>query len=111
MDDCKERAVSVVLTTVATAEEGHRLARALVEQGLAACAQVGEPIRSFYRWQGALCEDSEVRVTIKTTAGQEAALLAFFQAHHPYEVPQFVSLCGRGSEAYARWVDESTGRG
>ncbi|MBI5278531.1 MAG: divalent-cation tolerance protein CutA [Burkholderiales bacterium] len=93
-----------VTTTVATAADAQRLARALVERRLAACVQVEAGLTSHYRWEGRVCEDAEVRLVIKTLPGCEAALRAFFDAEHPYDVPQFLAATLQGSEAYELWV-------
>jgi periplasmic divalent cation tolerance protein len=95
-----------VTTTVATAEEAARLAQALVDQRLAACVQVEPGFRSFYRWDGRLCDEAEVRLVIKTLPAIREALLAFFSAHHPYAVPQFLAATLEASDDYARWVSE-----
>ena len=56
----KRPEVRVVLTTVPDAEVGARLARALVEERLAACVNLVPGVRSFYRWQGRLEDAGEV---------------------------------------------------
>jgi periplasmic divalent cation tolerance protein len=99
--------ILTVTTTVATPEQGHALARQLLDSGLAACVQVDGGITSFYRWAGRSCEDPEVRLVIKTLPECEAGLYALFAAHHPYDVPQFVATPARASAAYAKWVRES----
>jgi periplasmic divalent cation tolerance protein len=103
-------ALRVVVTTVPRRELALALARAAVEHRLAACAQVDDrPITSVYRWDGALCEDTEWRLTFKTRADCEAALQALVQAQHPYAVPQWVVLPAQAEAAYGRWVWSETG--
>ena len=104
MQECKDRDILVVTTTVGSLPDGETLARALVERRLAACVQLEEGLRSFYRWEGRQCEDPEVRLTIKTLPECEAALLALFRELHPYELPQFVAVRMTASAAYAEWV-------
>lgn len=96
-----------VTTTVGSAEDARRLARAVLAQRLAACVQV-EPITSHYHWQGALHEDAEWRLVCKTTAAALAPLLAWLQAQHPYTVPQLVVQALQASSAYAQWVRQET---
>jgi len=96
--------ILVVTTTVGSVDAAHALARRIVEQRLAACVQVDQPVRSFYRWRGELNEDAEARLVIKTVAGAQPALQALFAEHHPYELPQFVATFAQASEGYARWV-------
>jgi periplasmic divalent cation tolerance protein len=97
----------VVLTTLGAGTEAVELARALVEEGLAACVNVLPPMRSVYRWKGAVEVDTEQQVVIKTTAAGVAALEARLRALHPYELPEFLVLTAGGSEAYLRWVAEA----
>jgi periplasmic divalent cation tolerance protein len=98
----------VVLTTTATAEEAQSLARGIVEGRLGACVQI-QAIRSIYRWQGALCDESEFRLSVKTRQAQFAALENFIRAHHNYETPEIVLIpITAGSVDYLQWVDEGT---
>lgn len=104
MQDCKDLDILSVTTTVATRADADRLGRAILQRRLAACVQVDEGLTSLYRWQGKDCEDTEVRLTIKTLPGCEAALQALFRQEHPYEVPQFLAVGMRASAAYLDWA-------
>ena len=104
MQDCKELDILSVTTTVGSPADAQQLAQELVGRRLAACVQVEAGILSFYRWDGDLCEEGEVRLVIKTLPACEAALQAFLAEHHPYDVPQFLAATLRASEAYAHWV-------
>ena len=106
MEDCKDRDILAVTTTVGSLADAQSLARAILDRRLAACVQVEEGLTSFYRWQGKECEDPEVRLTIKTLPECEQALQALFRDRHPYEVPQFLAVPMRAGEAYAAWVRE-----
>lgn len=98
-----------VFTTVATPEQADRLARAAVEQRLAACVQV-EAVRSTYRWQGAVECEPEMRLMFKTDQARHAALVALLRELHPYELPAIFALPVIGATAeYAAWVHESLG--
>jgi periplasmic divalent cation tolerance protein len=91
-------------TTVASLEDARRLARALLEQRLAACVQLDAGVQSHYRWQGALCAEAEVRLTIKTLPALLPHVQAFMAEQHPYEVPQLLWQTMAASPAYADWV-------
>jgi periplasmic divalent cation tolerance protein len=98
----------VVLTTVSSAEEAKRIARALVEERLAACVNISGGVESIYRWQGAVEQGSEILLLIKTHVEKLAALEAALLRLHPYDVPEFLVLAvDQGSEAYLKWLDES----
>lgn len=98
----------LVMTTVATREQAQTLARAMVERGLAACAQI-TAIESLYRWQGRIEHDAEWRLLFKTRAALYRALEAALLENHPYEVPAIHAIATvRAHAAYADWVEAST---
>jgi periplasmic divalent cation tolerance protein len=102
----------VVLVTTASAEEGARLGRTLVEERLAACANVIGPIRSIYRWQGAVEEAEEYLVLLKARAADVAALEGRVKALHSYDVPEVLALpVAAGSAPYLAWLADATQRG
>ena len=94
----------VLHTTVASLEQARTMARTLVGQRLAACAQIA-PIESFYHWDGALCNEAEYRISFKTAAQCYAALERAIRALHPYELPAIYSLAvDQAFPPYADWV-------
>jgi periplasmic divalent cation tolerance protein len=104
MDERQDTDILIVTTTVAVRADAERLARGLLERRLAACVQLVEGLTSFYRWEGSVGQDAEVRVTIKTTVAKRAALLAYFDENHPYDLPQFVAWRAEASARYGGWV-------
>lgn len=108
MDHPEASQVLSVSTTVASRSDALRLARGLVEARLAACVQIDDGLTSVYRWEGRLCEDAELRLTLKTAPGRLQAIQAYFAEHHPYEVPQFLVSTMQASEAYGRWARDET---
>jgi periplasmic divalent cation tolerance protein len=98
----------VVLVTTPSADAA-RIARALVEQGVAACVNQVGGIASVYRWQGAVEESVETLLVIKTRAERYPALEAAVRALHPYEVPEIIALpVAHGATNYLQWITEST---
>jgi periplasmic divalent cation tolerance protein len=96
-----------VITTVSTREEARTLARSLVEQGLAACAQISE-IESFYCWDGVLQQHGEFHVLFKTTAARYGEVEAALYSAHPYELPAIHAFpVAVAEQGYAKWVAES----
>jgi periplasmic divalent cation tolerance protein len=101
----------VVLVTAADAEEGTRIGRTLVEERLAACVNVLGPLRSVYRWQGAVEEAAEHLLLVKARAADLPALEARVRALHSYQVPEVLALrVTAGSAPYLAWLAESTAR-
>lgn len=98
-----------VYAVFADAEEAGRIARLVVEERLAACANVLGPCRSVYRWQGAVEEAQEVPAIFKTAAGRAQALIGRIAELHSYEVPAaIVWPISQAVPAYAEWVEAET---
>jgi periplasmic divalent cation tolerance protein len=99
------------MTTVAASFDAAAFARELVELRLAACVNIIGPITSVYRWHGAVEEDREQLLLIKSVDANIADLRRELLARHPYEVPEFVvTPIGETSDAYGAWLLESTTR-
>jgi periplasmic divalent cation tolerance protein len=99
--------LAVVLTTLGADTDAPALARILVTEGLAACVNVLPRMVSVYRWQGAVEQESEQQLVIKTALDRIEPLQARLRALHPYELPEFVVLQATASDAYAAWVREA----
>src|SRR4030042_5712608 len=95
----------VVLVTLRSAEAAAKLARALVEEHLAACGNVVESIRSIYRWQGRVQDEPEALLILKTTAEKLQALKDRVIELHSYEVPEVIALpLSDGHQPYLEWI-------
>jgi periplasmic divalent cation tolerance protein len=104
--------IITALTTAPSAEAGTRLVRALVEKRVIACGTVLPGAVSTYWWQGAIAEEDEVVVVMKTTAARWRELAGSLPALHPYEVPELIALpVVDGHPAYLAWVRAETGGG
>jgi len=103
-----ERAM-LVLVTAPTAEKAAELARSLVSERLAACGNVVPGLRSIYRWEGAVQDEPEALLLLKTTADRFEQLRDRVLALHPYQVPEVVALSiEAGSRAYLEWIAKET---
>ncbi len=99
----------VVLTTVASDEEGIALVRALLERRLVACGTLLPGARSIYRWEDKIADEREVVVLLKTRSGTVEALKAAFEELHPYKVPELLAMpVGAGLEKYLGWIVSET---
>lgn len=99
----------VVLSTAGSRDEAERLATALVDERLAACVNLVEPLTSIYRWQGKVERASEVLMVIKTRRARAARLVARLRALHSYDVPEAIVLpIVAGAAPYLRWVMAET---
>lgn len=109
--DSSDPGVRVLLATAPDADVAARIARALVEERLAACANLVANVRSIYRWQGRVEDESEVMLILKTRTERVAALAERLRALHPYEVPELLVLSVEsGLAPYLDWVRAETAR-
>ena len=98
----------VTLCTVPDRESGERIAKALVEERLAACVNVVPGLTSVYRWEGKVEEASEALLLIKTAASKFEALKKRVQELHPYDLPEIIALSvTAGSSDYLKWITDS----
>ncbi len=103
--------VSILLTTVDSAEKAREIARAAISERLAACVQI-TPVVSHYVWKGELCEAQEHLLQMKHLRRDYPALAAFVRGLHPYETPEMVRIDSAEADPdYVRWLSESTRRG
>jgi len=99
----------IVLVTAPDEDSGVRIGRTLVEERLAACANLVGPIRSIYRWQDKVEDAAEHLLIIKTRASLYTALEKRVKELHPYEVPEIIAVkIERGLPQYLSWIHEST---
>jgi periplasmic divalent cation tolerance protein len=95
----------IILCTCPDDTTAERLARGLVTERLSACVNVLPGIRSIYRWQSAVEDEAEVLLVIKSTGDAYAALESWLTRHHPYDVPEIVSLpTSHVAAPYLAWL-------
>lgn len=100
---------SVVLVTAPSLEVGEEIGTQLVEQKLAACANILPNIVSIFSWRGEIQKDSEVMLVIKTRGELFEQLTAAVEALHPYETPEIIGLpILAGSQRYLEWIEAET---
>jgi periplasmic divalent cation tolerance protein len=98
----------VVLVTAPSAEKAAEIARAVVEEQLAACGSVLPGIRSIYRWEGKVHDDAEALLILKAPRKRFQELCDRVVALHPYEVPEVIGLSiDGGNEKYIDWIIQS----
>ena len=86
------------------------IAKALVEERLAACVSVLPGARSTFRWEGETHSDAEVLMLIKTTQKRYAAMAERLLELHPYELPEIIAVDVSVAHApYAAWVEQQVG--
>ncbi|MFL5310476.1 MAG: divalent-cation tolerance protein CutA [Myxococcales bacterium] len=99
----------LVFTTLPSADKAAELAKVLVEERLAACANLLPAVRSIYRWQGKLQDENEVLVLLKTRAEHLERLKLRILELHPYEVPEVLAVpVEAGYQPYLEWLAGET---
>lgn len=102
----------VVLVAAPDADTARALARTLVEERLAACGNVIPGVVSVYRWQGAVQEQGEALLVLKTSREAVERLSARVAELHPYEVPEVLALdVDYGNRPYLEWLGDSLAPG
>ena len=98
--------------TAQAKEEAERIARGLVDTGVAACVNIVPGLRSIYRWKGNVEDSSELLLVIKTKRELFARLQTELRRLHSYEVPELIALpIVDGLDEYLGWIDRQTGGG
>jgi len=93
------------LTTIGSTADARTLVSGLVEDRLVACGTMLPGAASIYHWEGAVKEEGEVVVLLKTDASKWDALAAAVEERHPYEVPELLAFpVERGSDLYLSWL-------
>lgn len=105
---CPDLGQHVVILTTATEENAREIAGVLVKDRLAACINLLS-VRSVYRWEGALCDEPELMMLVKTSRERMNAAIAAIRRHHHYELPEVIVLpITGGSPEYLAWVSAET---
>lgn len=109
MPECQGPENIVVYVTAPSEDAAAVIARALIEQKLAACVNIVRNIRSIYSWQGKIEDDDEVLMIIKTQKKHFDALSEKVKELHSYDVPEIIALpILKGSDDYLEWIKAST---
>jgi periplasmic divalent cation tolerance protein len=97
-----------VTTTLLDQSAAERIATRLVEERLAACAQVLGPVRSTYWWEGKVEQASEWSCQLKTTLTRLPVLQARIRELHPYQVPEIIAVpILQGNPDYLKWIQDA----
>ncbi len=98
----------VVFVTAGSRPEARRIARALLERRLVACASIVPGVESHYWWEGKIDHAREWLLVMKTRRNRFRAVEHVVKQLHSYQVPEIIALpLAAGQADYLRWIDAS----
>lgn len=101
--------ILLVMTNLPDRPSAERLARTLVENGLAACVSLQAPCTSIYRWKGQVETAEEIPLLIKTREDRYSEVETAIRTQHPYELPEIMALpVSGGLKGYLDWIRDET---
>lgn len=100
--------IRLFYVTCADTAEAERIASALLERKLIACANILPQMRSLYHWQGELCRSEECVLLLKSTADCSDEIIAAVQELHSYDTPCVLALpIEAGAPDFLQWIADS----
>jgi periplasmic divalent cation tolerance protein len=97
----------LVLATTANKAEAEKIAQTLLKERLIACANIINPVTSFFFWSGKIDKAEECLVVMKSRRDLFAELAECLKGLHSYEVPEVLAIpIVEGSAAYLVWMGE-----
>lgn len=97
--------ISLLYTTVATAEEAEKLAQSVLQEKLAMCVNIFPQGRSIYLWEGKIEDSSECYLLFKTMNENVEHLLRFIKKHHSYENPALLHWEAGASKEFFEYIN------
>ncbi|MCT7444297.1 divalent-cation tolerance protein CutA [Aliarcobacter cryaerophilus] len=98
----------IVQTTTSNEEEAKKIAKILIQDKLAACVQLKD-IESLYNWDGKLCCEREILLSIKTKKELFSKVKSKILELHSYDTPEIIELdISNISEDYLKFIKENT---
>ncbi len=102
--------LGLVLVTTASKTEACKIAKGLIDARLAACVAL-TPIRSIYRWQGTIHNESEYQLAVKTDLALFEQIATLIKQQHSYDLPEIIAVpMVESTEEYGQWIREEVGR-
>ncbi len=101
--------VSLIYMTAASRDEAAKIGTALVGERLAACANILGETTSIYRWEGAVRQEPEVAMIVKTRSERAGDVISRIEQLHSYDTPCAIEIAiGRGAGKFLNWIVEKT---
>ena len=105
----QNKRAALVYVTAKDMRQAMRIGRTVVQEQLAACANILGPIQSIYSWNGVLQKDREVVLLLKTRRIRVKKLAVRIKELHSYEIPCVVALdIVDGDASFLDWIQQQT---
>lgn len=102
----------IIFVTAGSEQEAASISRALVEEGLVACANIIPRIRSLYRWKEKIWDEKETLIVIKSREALFERIRSRVKELHSYEVPEITAIkIDKGDSDYMQWIESVTTKG
>ena len=99
----------IVFITTGTTDEAKKIGKHLVEECLAACCTIIQPVESIFKWKDAIHVEQETLIISKTREELFSALEKRVKQLHSYEVPEIIAIpITQGSKSYLDWIVKET---
>ncbi len=99
----------LIYCTVPNAKTAKEMANLIVKHRLAACVSITDKVESIFSWDGELCKEKELLLSIKTVRSNFERINSLINDMHPYNVPEVIAVpvinC---SEDYMQWIVHET---
>ncbi len=104
--------VCIIYVTAPDGAEAERIGRTLVEETLAASANILPGMPTFYWWNAKLEQGAEAVVLLKTRKARAERVIERVKELQPYVCPCALVLpVGMGNPAYVDWIAAETASG
>jgi periplasmic divalent cation tolerance protein len=94
-----------IVFVTSKASESEKIAKSVVENKLAACANIVKNINSFYWWENKVQNDTEDLIIFKTKKSKLKKLIKKIKEIHSYTVPEIIAFdITKGNKNYLDWI-------
>lgn len=97
--------LTILYVPVRTAREARRIAKALLDARLIACANIIPKSQSMYLWKNKIQRGKESLLIAKTMPKLCAKAEAIIAQLHSYDCPCIASVEVSSNSMYAKWVE------
>lgn len=99
----------LIYVTASSHQEAKTIARSVVADRLAACANILPGVTSYYWWEDEVQSEQETGIILKTREDLVEALTAKIKQLHSYDCPCVVAVpITHGNPDFLKWIATET---